>query len=499
MSLAVIGFNFRNNTYLVFDTDTQTAKLMTRTELLNQNISEAKIEDGLIKPIHPESRYFQEELYSSQMPQLQGYIVEALANNTFKVYTNQAKLTQLTAEEISKLYTVLNANLSFPIEGIKVDVISGENNQVPTLAPVLRQEVQSTITQNKNNVVDAKTEELLNIFRQDIQGYCVTDTRDWPMLYHYKVSEVLNALKAWVNQDYPNLRSFFNYFLKYPLLYPAEGKTPLLERKSYIYAMYNLLKAQIIYDSAIQEIKRGVKVPTLPLTVRPISFQLKWERKLLAKLTEDQQKYLRYIVDPNSIRNYSNSASSNLSNVNLILRCKTTKAKLTNSYVEYNTKLYERYLSYTTTYKAQGKSVHIESLNSVAYLESLATLNLHIRDNEYKDYCFIRMSSGEYLKLTRPRTKEDFDIIIPKVEWVQLPEVGVKCYEFGPIKFEGTTLTVQIAEMLLHYANRGHKHYEYYIEETNELFVNRISDRSASKFILDDLSDVNDLLEYMYS
>ena len=498
MSLAVIGFNFRNNTYLVFDTDTQTAKLMTRPELLNQNVSEAKIENDLIKPIHPESRYFQEELYSSQMPQLQGYITEALANNTFKVYTNQDKITQLTAEEISKLYTVLNANLTFP-EGVpKVSILYADTIPAINLGPVKVQSADSLILKNNASPVSQTTEKLLNIFRQDIKGYCVTNARGWPAIYSYKTSEILKALKAWVSQDYPNLSGFFNYFLKYPLLYIVEGKTPLLERKSYIYAMYNLLKAQIIYDSAIQEIKSGKKVPTLPLTIRPFSPQMKWERKLMDKLPADQKKYLKYIVDPNSIRHQSNEAIYKVSNIHFIMHYKHNKDKLTLDYTDYNTKLYTRYADYVAKRRAQGMTVLTESLDSITYLASLATLHLHTKDNAYKNYCFIKIPRG-YIKLTRPRNKEDFGYVIPKVEKVQLPETGVKFYEFSSFTPTSNIEVVQIMETLLYYANRTVKHYNYRIENDNHIYIERISDKKSFDLNICDFIDINEVLNYMYS
>ena len=509
MNLAVIGFDFKGrtkgDTYLVFDKDAQVARFMTKAQLLNHNISDAKIENGLIKPIYPESKYFQEELFSSKMPTLQGYIIEVLANNTFKVYTNQNKIVQLSVEQVSKLYTVLNASIRFPEEGIKVEVLS--TNGIPVLSTIKNTTGFDTssntgsakpASQNKSGASASNVAELLNIFRNDIRGICVIGKHNRPKLHEYKPGQILNAMKIWVERDYPNYNNFINYVLKYPLLYPPKGKTPLLARRSYVYSAYELLKAQIVYDSAIQEVNSGKKVPTLPLAMRPYGNSSTWKIQLLNKLPAEQKAYLSYLTNPKSIYCCSNVTKPCLNNISHILYT-DRQSKSIADYTQYNTLLYEAYLRHATAQRAQGKTVQIEGMNSADYIESLATLHLNIRDNNYGDYCFIKVPSGGYLKLTRPRRKADFNTVTPKVEVVTAPEPGVKTYELKPIKFKGTTLTVQIAELLLHYANRQHKHYEYMIEETNEMSVHRITDGAVASFILDDLSDVNDLLEYMYS
>ena len=478
MSLAIIGFNFKNSTYLVFNKDTKTAKLMTLAELLGKDITEAKYENGVLKPIYPESRYFQEELYSDKIALLQGYVIEPIDENTFSVFTNQSKVISMSTEQLSKLYTVLNAEFRFP-------------NGVPKITINNMQAVLS-------NNVDEETTELIGIFRKDIQGYNVVSENGWPSLYSHKPAKILKALKAWINLDYPNLIGYYSYFIKFPILYSVKGKTPLLKRKSYIYAIYSLLRAKIIWDTAIQDIKDDKEVPTLPLLIRPYSLNLKWEIALLEKMPKDQSIQLRYLVDQNSIARNSQNASIKVSNANALLSLKGLRSRLLYNYTSYNTELYNRYTKLIEKLKTKGYTMYTKQLSPEEKLISLINLNPPVVTNDYKDYCFIKMKDY-YIKLTRPRRAEYKDSIVPKVEVVKVPESGVKTYDLGPVEFIGVTETEQIMEMLIHYANRAHKHYEYILNQ-HSINIYKISKKASFYWpTLNDLSDVNKVLEYMYA
>ena len=94
MNLAILGFNFENSSYLVFDKDTKKASIMSAADLAGHNISEAIYADGQVKPIYPESKYFIPDLYSETSPQLQGYLIEEVIPGRYSVYTNQKKIVE---------------------------------------------------------------------------------------------------------------------------------------------------------------------------------------------------------------------------------------------------------------------------------------------------------------------------------------------------------------------------------------------------------------------
>lgn len=497
MNLAVIGFNFQTSNYLVFDMDAKKAQVMSAANLAGHNISEAIYADGQVKPIYPESKYFIPDLYSETSPQLQGYLIEEVIPGRYSVYTNQKKIVAMTAQQVSKLFTILSADLTFPNGEPKVNILHANTIPAVNLGPVKMQSTDSPILRNNASPVSQTTEELLNIFRQDIRGICVTTERGWPLIYQYKNKDVLEAMKVWITQDYPELQSFFNYFLKYPMLYPPEGKTPLLQRRSYVYAMYRLLKAQIVYTVAIKEVKQGAKIPSLPLFIRPLTIGYHWEKKLLAKLPEEQATILNNLANPHSISN--KNSFCRVTNICHVLGYATSKERSAGSYVKYNEALYKKHMRRIHNLRINGTVVSFEALDSTSYVEALATLNVKAKPKAYANYCFIKIPTGGYIKLTRPRNASNFGIVTPKAEYVDRAETGVTTYDLGQVNLTSTTDTLRIAEMLLCYANRRHKHYEYIFKNTNHILVNRIHDGNTFDFIIDDLSDVNELLDYMYS
>jgi hypothetical protein len=497
MNLAILGFNFENSSYLVFDKDTKKALIMSAADLAGHNISEAIYADGQVKPIYPESKYFIPDLYSETSPQLQGYLIEEVIPGRYSVYTNQKKIVAMTAQQVSKLFTILSADLTFPNGEPKVNILHANTIPAVNLGPVKMQSTDSPILRNNASPVSQTTEELLNIFRQDIKGICVTTERGWPLIHQYRNKDVLEAMKVWITQDYPELQSFFNYFLKYPMLYPPEGNTPLLRRKSYIYAMYRLLKAQIVYTTAIKEIKQGAKVPSLPLVIRTLTHGFSWERKLLSKLPAEQRIPLEYIASPKSIDNANTFCRT--TNVCFLLGYSTSKQRSAGDYTMYNDKLYQSYMRRIAKLKREGTSVVFEGLDSESYLQALATLKIKCKPKNYTNYCFIKMPTGEYIKLTRPRRAADFGVVKPKVELVQRPEYGIATYDLGKVRFISEDKIMQVLEMLLFYANRTVNHYEYSFDNNNITLHNISKNTSHTKKGISGLEDFTSILEYMYS
>lgn len=497
MNLAVIGFNFQTSNYLVFDMDAKKAQVMSAAELAGHNISEAIYADGQVKPIYPESKYFIPDLYSETSPQLQGYLIEEVIPGRYSVYTNQKKIVAMTAQQVSKLFTILSADLTFPNGEPKVNILHANTIPAVNLGPVKMQSTDSPILRNNASPVSQTTEELLNIFRQDIRGTCVVTDKGWPKIKQYSLKDILTAMQIWVKQDYPELTTFYNYFLKYPMLYPPEGKTPLLQRRSYVYAMYRLLKAQIVYTVAIKEVKQGAKIPSLPLFIRTLTIGYYWEKKLLAKLPKEQATILDNIANPHSIAR--GASFCRVTNICHVLGYATSKERSAGSYVKYNEVLYEKHMRRIHNLRINGTVTSFEGLDSATYVEALATLNVKAKPKTYANYCFIKMPTGGYVKLTRPRDASSFGKVKPKVEYVERPESGVTTYDLGQVKLTGQNQATQIMEMLLYYANRRCKHFEYQLINNGIALMNISRKDSFQQPRLDSLADVNEVLDYMYS
>ena len=503
MNLAVIGFNFQTSNYLVFDMDAKKAQVMSAAELKGHNISCANYIGKTVKPLYPESKYFIPDLYSKTSPLLQGFIIDEVIPGKYAVYTNQMQTAVMTAQQISKLFTILRADLTYPNGEAKVNILE-QNNKTSGIYTGLPTAVSAPVTQGKyTEPLDSEAkpatpvDELVSIYRLDVRGTCVVTDKGWPKIKQYSLKDILTAMQTWVKQDYPELTTFYNYFLKYPMLYPPEGKTPLLQRRSYVYAMYRLLKAQIVYTVAIKEVKQGIKIPSLPLFIRPLTIGYHWEKKLLARLPKEQATILDNIANPHSIAR--GASFCRVTNICHVLGYSTSKERSAGSYVKYNEALYKKHMRRIHNLRINGTVVSFEALDSASYVEALATLNVKAKPKAYANYCFIKIPTGGYVKLTRPRDASSFGKVKPKVEYVERPETGVTTYDLGQVKLTGQNQVTQIMEIILYYANRRCKHFEYQLVNNGIALMNISRKDSFQQPRLDSLADVNEVLDYMYS
>ena len=503
MNLAVIGFNFQTSNYLVFDMDAKKAQVMNAVELKGHNILCANYVGELVKPLYPESKYFIPDLYSKTSPLLQGFIIDEVIPGKYAVYTNQMETAVMTAQQISKLYTILRADLTYPNGEAKVNILEQDNKAsgiytgLPT--SVSTPIVQGKYTDTSDSIVSSVTpiDELVAIYKLDVRGTCVVTEKGWPKIHQYKLKDILTAMQTWVKQDYPELVTFYNYFLKYPMLYPPEGKTPLLQRRSYVYAMYRLLKAQIVYTVAIKEVKQGAKIPSLPLFIRPLTISYHWEKKLLARLPKEQATILDNIANPHSIAN--KNSFCRVTNICHVLGYSTSKERSAGNYTKYNETLYKKHMRRIHNLRINGTVVPFEGLDSATYVEALATLNVKAKPKTYANYCFIKMPTGGYIKLTRPRNATSFGVVTPKAEYVDRAESGVTTYDLGQVKLTSQNQVTQIMEIILYYANRRCKHFEYQLVNNGIALMNISRKDSFQQPRLDNLDDVNEVLDYMYS